>query len=297
MRRRSTGLALLGLGIGGVEVAAPGAVARVVGADDGPGTRAVVRLACGARELAAAVGVGASRHVTGWLWARVVGDVLDLGLLATVLARRPRGRLRALGAGAVVLGVTAADVGAARRTRGRAADAAAVQARAAVTVACPPSAAYASWRDLAGLPTFMTHLRDVTVLDERRSRWTAAGPGRRPVRWDAELTDDKPGELIAWRSLPGSKVPNSGRVRFDPAPGGRGTEVSVELEYRPPAGRLGAAVAALAGEEPDQQLRDELRRYKQVAETGEVVRSEGAPAGTRAADQLLQRAARPRAEH
>jgi uncharacterized membrane protein len=99
--------------------------------------------------------------------------------------------------------------------------------------------------------------------------------------------------MIAWRSLAGAKVPNSGRVRFTRAAGGRGTEVRVEMEYEPPAGALGKAVAKLFGEEPMQQVRDDLRRFKQVIETGEVVRSEGSPDGTSVRQQALQHPARP----
>jgi uncharacterized membrane protein len=94
------------------------------------------------------------------------------------------------------------------------------------------------------------------------------------VEWDAEITEDRANELIAWRSLPGAEVDNVGRVRFVPAPGGRGTEVHVELSYRPPAGVLGATFAKLFGEAPEQQIEGDLRRLKQVLETGEVVHSD-----------------------
>lgn len=291
--RAVTGLALTSLGLGSAQVGAPGVVARLVGAEDTPTTRSVVRLACGLRELAAAMGVGATRHPRPWLWMRVAGDALDLGLLGTVMARHPRGRARALVATAAVAGVTAADVLTALRS-GRGEDATTVTARAAVTVGRTPTETYEFWRKLENLPTFMTHLRAVEPLEGGRSRWTAVGPGGTSVSWEAEVTTDVPGETLAWRSLPGTRVPNSGTVRFAPAPGGRGTEVSVELEYHPPAGRLGAGLAMLLGEEPSQQVRDDLRRFKQVLETGEVVRSEGAPEGPRAIRQATQRPARPR---
>jgi uncharacterized membrane protein len=112
------------------------------------------------------------------------------------------------------------------------------------------------------------------VIDDRRSRWRAKAPAGTSVEWEAELIDDRPNELIAWRSLEGSTVDNSGFVRFERAPGGRGTVVHVELRYCPPAGALGAAVAKLFGEEPRQQLYDDLRAFKQVMELGEVVKSD-----------------------
>jgi uncharacterized membrane protein len=105
------------------------------------------------------------------------------------------------------------------------------------------------------------------------------GPAGAAIEWDAEITEDRPGELLAWRSLEGADVPNEGRVQFADAPGDRGTEIRVDLKYDPPAGKLGALVAGLFGEEPAQQLRDDMRRFKQVIETGEVLLSDGSAAG------------------
>jgi uncharacterized membrane protein len=138
---------------------------------------------------------------------------------------------------------------------------------------------YTYWRNFENLPRFMYHLESVERLDERRSHWVAKGPAGTQVEWDAEITDDRPNELIAWRSLPDAQVPNSGMVRFEPGPAGRGTVVRVEIEYRPPGGALGKAVAKLFGEEPGQQVAGDLHRFKQVMETGEVVVSEGSPHG------------------
>jgi uncharacterized membrane protein len=111
------------------------------------------------------------------------------------------------------------------------------------------------------------------------------------VEWDAEITEDVPGERIAWRSVAGSKIDNAGTVSFVPAPGDQGTEVHVDMRYSPPAGAVGATLAKLFGEEPAIQLKDDLRRFKQIAETGEVVRSDGSPEGQRGLRQLKQRPA------
>jgi uncharacterized membrane protein len=146
---------------------------------------------------------------------------------------------------------------------------------------------------MENLATFMEHLVSVDVLSETRTRWTASAPGGTSVTWEAEITADKPGELIGWRSVPGAAVPNAGSVRFRPAPGGRGTEVRVELAYDPPGGKAAAMIARLFGENPEQQVRDDLRRFKQVMEIGEVVVSEGSPEGTKARRQFFQRPARP----
>ena len=120
----------------------------------------------------------------------------------------------------------------------------------------------------------MAHLEAVQVLDERRSRWVAKAPAGSKAEWDAEIVEDVPNQRIVWRSLAGSEVPNQGSLRFVPAPGGRGTEVHVELRYRPPGGRFAATVAKLFGEEPGQQVAGDLRRFKQVMELGEVVHSD-----------------------
>ena len=143
-----------------------------------------------------------------------------------------------------------------------------------MTINRSPEEIYHFWRDFQNLPRFMDHLESVDVLDERRSHWRAKAPAGKTVEWDAEIIEDRPNELIAWRSLENADVPNTGSVRFVPAPGGRGTEVHVELKYDPPGGAVGVAIAKLFGEEPNQQVATDLRRFKQVMETGEVVQSD-----------------------
>lgn len=139
-----------------------------------------------------------------------------------------------------------------------------------VTILRSPEELYARWRDLPHLPELMAHLESVTPLDEKRSRWVARGPGGTRVAWEAEITADEPGRLIAWRSVDGADIENAGSVRFTAAPGGRGTEVKVLLSYELPAGRLGEAAVAWLGESGDQEVREDLRRFKQKMETGEV---------------------------
>ena len=136
------------------------------------------------------------------------------------------------------------------------------------TVNCEPDEVHAFWRQLDNLPRFMKHLESVEV-DGTHSQWTAVGPAGIRVRWEAEMIDDSP-RRIAWRSLPGAVVPNSGVVRFDVAPGGRGTELRVELRYEPPGGKAAAMLARLFGREPAQEIDDDLRRVKQLLEAGEI---------------------------
>jgi uncharacterized membrane protein len=152
-----------------------------------------------------------------------------------------------------------------------------------LTINRPTDDLYVFWRDFANLPRFMKHLESVTVSDGRRSHWVARGPAGSTVEWDAELVEDQPNTLITWRSLPDAQVDNAGSVRFERATNGRGTVVRVSLDYNPPAGALGAAVAKLFGEEPGQQIADDLRRLKSLMETGEIPTTAGQPAGRRSA--------------
>jgi len=168
-----------------------------------------------------------------------------------------------------------------------------MEARSAITINATPEAVYERWRDFEALPTFMYHLESVTVVDERRSHWVAKGPADTRFEWDAEITDDVRGERLAWRSVENAMIENAGTVTFAAAPGGRGTEVHVALTYSPPGGALGSAVAKLFGEEPGQQVSDDLRRFKQLMETGELARSDASPLGIITKEQLNQRHAQP----
>ena len=136
----------------------------------------------------------------------------------------------------------------------------------------PAAELFSFWRDFANLPRFMEHLTDVQLLGPTRSVWTAKAPAGMRVRWEAEVINEIPGELIGWQSTENADVATAGSVRFVPAPGG-GTEIIVHLQYEPPAGKLGSLVASVFGEEPSQQIRSDLRRLKDILETGEVPRS------------------------
>jgi uncharacterized membrane protein len=138
----------------------------------------------------------------------------------------------------------------------------------AVTINAPAEALFAFWRNLEQLPRFMDHLVSVHQVDYRRSHWVAKAPAGRTVHWDAEIINEIPRELIGWRTLDGADVVSAGSVRFKPAPGDRGTEVRVRLQYDPPGGRVGATVAWLLGHEPSKTIREDLRRVKQLMETG-----------------------------
>lgn len=154
----------------------------------------------------------------------------------------------------------------------------------AITIDRPVEEIYQFWRRFDNLPYFMEHLQSVSLLDDKRSHWMAKAPAGKSVEWDAEVVNEVPNEMIGWRSAPGSEIDTAGSVHFKRAPAGRGTEVRVELQYIPPAGILGALVAKLFGEEPQQQIREDLRHLKQIMECGEIPTIAGQPAGPKLTD-------------
>jgi uncharacterized membrane protein len=202
--------------------------------------------------------------------------MIDLALLGAGFAAPRANRARLAAASAGVLGVTALDalcadqLQDASRLSVRAEPGGTLRIRKRITVNRPAEALYRLWRDFTNHPRFMQRVESVQTIAERRTRWRARGPAGAPVEWEAEVTDDRPDELIAWRSLDRGPFQHAGVVRFEPAPGGRGTVVTVEMEHAP-RGMLAAAAAKLIGMAPEQQLQEDLRRFKQLAETGQVV--------------------------
>ena len=148
-----------------------------------------------------------------------------------------------------------------------------------ITVGRPAAELYTFWRKLENLPSVMRHLESVTELSDTRSHWVAKAPAGRTVAWDADLVSDRKNELLAWRSLEGSDIDNAGSVSFNELSHGRGTELAVVLAYEPPLGKVGATLAWLMGEEPAVQLQDDLRRFKQLMETGEIATVDGQTSG------------------
>lgn len=139
-----------------------------------------------------------------------------------------------------------------------------------VTINRPRAELYAYWRDFANLPSFMDNVEQVEVLDAKRSRWVVKAPGEATVEWISAITEEKEGEFIAWASVEGADVPNSGRIDFRDAQGGRGTIVTATILYDPPAGFIGKVIAKMFQREPAIQARRDLRRFKQLMETGEI---------------------------
>lgn len=142
-----------------------------------------------------------------------------------------------------------------------------IKVEKSIVISRPAAEIYRFWKNLENLPRFFAHVESVTEIDERRSHWTVRGPAGTHVEWTAQIVTDHPDELISWESLPGADVQNAGSVRFEPARDGSGTQVKVTLQYQPPAGVVGAAVAKLLGESPEQQLDSDLARLKELVES------------------------------
>lgn len=279
----STALGWFSVGIGLVELLMPRSVASSAGLDGQARTLRTVR-AFGMRELATGAGILLRPNKPGWLWSRVAGDALDLGLLA--LSSRRSASNRTVLASALVAGITALDLLAAldqQRTArsGQRAAAGAIRIRKSLNINRPPEACYRFWRDFENFPGFMQHVDEVRLLDATRSHWRVRAPLGRQVEWDAEIVSDIPSQQLGWRTLANAEIEHSGVVRFAPGIGGRGTKVEIDLSYRAPLGKAGAQLARLFGEEPSQQIEQDLRRFKQLIETGEIPTTVGQPAGRR----------------
>jgi uncharacterized membrane protein len=224
---------------------------------------------------------------------------MDLALLAAAWRSKRESSVRLAAAMGAVVGIGVADIVASLRfTRNPdiKMHEREIPVKATTTVRAPREQVYSYWRDFANFPSFMAHVESVEPREYGRQHWVAKAP-LGTVEWDAEIVQDLPGELIAWRSVKGSDIDHTGSVRFMDAPGGRGTEIHVDMRVAAPAGRIGLTVAKLLGEEPTMQVKDDLRRFKQIMETGEIVRSEGSPEGPFARRQLKQRPAQPPEQH
>jgi uncharacterized membrane protein len=278
--RVARGLGWFSIGLGVAELLAPRVIAKLCG---GQGKHTGLIRLYGLREIAAGLMIfSEGRKPATGLWARVAGDAIDLATLALAAVNPRTNKLGVTFATVNVLGVTALDVLCAQALsveKGSMTESGAIRLTRSVVVNRSPEELYNFWRD-----------QSIQVTGERRSHWVTKGPAGTRVEWDSEITEDRPNELIAWRSVEGADVYNAGSVRFAPKPGGRGTIVKVDMEYYPPGGIAGTAFAMLFNESPEQQIYDDLRRLKQVIETGEVLRSDGSPHGT---GDVMQRPAQP----
>jgi uncharacterized membrane protein len=290
--RRARGLGWFSLGLGIAQLIAPRNVARLIGVRDDEHTCHVLRT-IGVRELSSGAAILTNTESAGPVWTRVIGDVMDLGLLGLAMQSEDAQRDRLLAATVAVAGITLVDALSAAEL-GRANDngranggngslalepmhqGERVQRRIrmarAITVKRSRADAYAFWKNFENLPKFFEHVESIQTSGGR-SRWRSKLFAENPLEWEAEIILDRPEESIEWRSFDGGDIASRGVVHFVDAPGGRGTEVRVELEYEP-KGVLGASFAKLFGRMPAQQIANDLRRFKQLLEVGEIVHSD-----------------------
>jgi uncharacterized membrane protein len=211
------------------------------------------------------------RNVRNWERGASIG--IGLMLVASAIRRRvPAGRAATLGLGLIARGAAGycpvnAVLGRGTNngdTRAALGGSRGIKLRERIMIARRPEEVYAFWQDLSRLPQFMRHLESVEPIDDRRSHWVMRGPGGVRLEWDAEVINEIPRELIAWKSLAGADVVSAGSVRFEPV--GKSTAVTVTMQYQPPIGKAAAALAWLAGQSPASHLREDLQRMKELLE-------------------------------
>jgi uncharacterized membrane protein len=267
------------IGLGATQLLAPKALGRMIGVGD----QSTALRMCGVREIVTGVGLLSGRAPAAFAMSRVVGDVMDLGLLAAALRSPQADPARIAAAATAVVGVSAADLYAAKRDM----HASIMQApqdvpvTVALAINSPPERIYEFWRNLENLPRFMQHLESVHVIDERNSHWVAKVAGGLRVQWHSEIVEDQPGRFISWQTRDGSEINHCGSVRFERPPSGQGTIVRVEIYYGLPGGQTTSRAASLLAKAPESMVREDLRRLKQLIETGELATTRGQPSGAR----------------
>ena len=274
------------IGLGLAEVLAPQAVARWIGLDEDE--HKILLRAYGVRELAAGIGILTRPKPTYWMWNRVLGDAVDLGSLRKAMETRGNDRRRLKLAALAVAGVTALDLVSSMRLTSEASPAAGEDpgsyktadtsaenvVAAVITVNKPVDEVYNFWKDPGNYPQFMDQMESVNPTTGGRSHWKVKSPAGLSVEWNAKVVQDIPNELIRWSSIDSENIDSTGTVRFRTAPGNRGTIVSLDVQYKPKGGPLGAKIGKLFSAIPRTQMQNDLRRFKQLIEVGEVVKSD-----------------------
>jgi uncharacterized membrane protein len=269
----ASALGWFSVGLGLTELLMPRRVAQVIGAPE----RALLVRGLGLRELTSGVGILLGRNCDAWVQSRVAGDLIDLALLGASFRARRAQPARLAAATVAVLGVTALDV----LYSTRLARPAPVAFQRSVAINRSVDELYRFLRKLENLPRVLSHLETVRQIDDRRSHWVAKSPAGTTLEWDVVITEDEPGKRLAWRSVQDADLAARGAIELRPLAAGRGSAVKVSLEFDPPGGAIGAAFAKLFSAVPEVQLSSDLRRLKQLLETGEIATTEGQPSGRR----------------
>lgn len=267
------------LGLGLAQVAMPRQVSTLIGLRGDEDDQKIMRVV-GMREIASGLGILAQAKPTPWLWSRVGGDAMDLALLRSAMDSPWSQKDRVTAAALAVLGITAADVLCSTKITAepdqpdQAMQSNEVHVTAAVTVQAPVSKIFALWDGFQGLPRFMSDAATVQITGNRQSRWTVPGPAGTSLEWVVQITDVVPNEQIRWQTVDGGLFSAEGTVRFRTAPGNRGTQVIFDAHFSPPGGALGQKVAQPLAEIVKVKIGNDLRRFKQLIELGEVVHSD-----------------------
>jgi uncharacterized membrane protein len=271
------------IGLGAAQIIAPRRLSGLIGIRPRAGTMRLM----GLRELAAGIGILAARNPMPWFWARAGGDLMDLAALSTASRSRHSNGRRVAAAMAAVTGVAVVDALCASKFSPNGAP---VHFTASVIVNRSPEECYSYWHDIEKLPKFIDHLKSVWDTGEGRSHWVIEGPAGQEFGWDAQVTEDVPNATIAWQSVDGSDFPNWGRVRFESAPGMRGTIIRLLMNYEPPVKAGSPLWGQILGAAPAQRARKDLLRFKQLIEAGEIATTQGQPAGRRSGTNWFDRA-------
>jgi uncharacterized membrane protein len=266
------------IGLGIAEVAFPKRLARAIGTPVKPMTTRLM----GLREIGVGVGILAARSPGPWIKARVAGDAVDLALLSNAYGSKSADRVRLAGTTAAVAAISAADIIYARKLNGSEFSQRQIRIESSVAVNRSPEECYRFWRQVENFPRFMKNLKEVHPTGERTSRWQLKAGDLKTLEWNAEITRDTPNETIEWQSLKDADLENSGSVRFQARPSGKGTYVRVAMEYAPPLSDIAAIAPRILEKITVHSLHEDLRRFKSLMECGEIPTTEGQPSGAKA---------------
>jgi uncharacterized membrane protein len=271
-RQIAKGLGWFSIGLGIAELAAPRTMEKVMGLRDRDQRRNVLRF-YGVREIAAGVGILTNEQKGAWLWSRVAGDALDLASLGSAYTARDAKKGRLTFATLSVMGVTALDMLCARQLTRSWMSNGSERVIKSIIIDRPAEEIYGFWRNLSNMPRFMKFVESVEPRGERRARYRVTLPNEGTLDLETEIVEDRPGRLISWRPTGDYPFPPAGTVRFEAAPGNRGTLVRVELNPEGGAMQAGAHIGKAFGV-PQTLIENNLRALKQILETGEVVQSD-----------------------
>jgi uncharacterized membrane protein len=277
-RDLSRALGWVSLGLGAAQLAAPQRLADLAGVAGDDRTRTIVRL-LGLREIATGAGLIAGSHPAPWMWGRVGGDAIDLALLASAADDRGTNRKRLAGAAAITAGIATVDaICSAWLTTAPATypsrQAEPARVATAITVRAPASRVYEALANAQNLPRFVKSFASIDVRTPRLIRWTATLPGGFSLEWEIEMTEEEPGERLAWQTREGSTFPAAGQITVRPAPADQGTEIRFTAALDPPGGELGTKIGDLFSGAIGTKIHNDLRRFKQLVELGEIVQSD-----------------------